>query len=98
MDLSLNSIDNHDRSHSVPSYQSFFTYPLINYLLVSHLNLGIKDVSLGCTKKPRKEYPWNDSKIEKTLLNFAVSSCIFVCLELWWYEIMIFAFKIKKKN
>ncbi|QCE08236.1 protein DETOXIFICATION 49-like [Vigna unguiculata] len=81
----------------------------INYLLVFHLNLGIKGVALsgvwtnlnlvvslilyvvfsGTHKKT-----WGGFSVEcftqwKSLLNLAIPSCISVCLEWWWYEIMI---------
>ncbi|KAE8736452.1 putative arginine/serine-rich splicing factor [Hibiscus syriacus] len=81
----------------------------INYLLVSHLKLGIKGVALsgvwtnfnlvasliiyilyfGVHKKT-----WGGLSVEcfkegKSLLNLAIPSCISVCLEWWWYEIMI---------
>ncbi|XP_034710437.1 protein DETOXIFICATION 49 [Vitis riparia] len=88
---------------------SIFLHIPINYLLVSHLNLGIKGVALsgvwtnfnlvgsliiyilisGVYKKT-----WGGLSMEclrgwKPLLNLAVPSCISVCLEWWWYEIMI---------
>ncbi|KAJ7970009.1 Protein DETOXIFICATION [Quillaja saponaria] len=88
---------------------SIFLHVPINYLLVSHLNLGIKGVALsgvwtnfnlvaslilyimfsGVHKKT-----WGGLSMEcftqwKSLLNLAIPSCISVCLEWWWYEIMI---------
>ena len=81
----------------------------INYLLVSHLDLGIEGVALsgvwtnfnlvgsliiyilisGIHKKT-----WGGISLEclkewKPLLNMAIPSCISVCLEWWWYKIMI---------
>ncbi|KAK4783920.1 hypothetical protein SAY86_018288 [Trapa natans] len=81
----------------------------INYLLVSHLGLGIRGVALsgvwtnfnlvasliiyilvsGIHKKT-----WGGFSLEclrgwTTLMNLAIPSCISVCLEWWWYEIMI---------
>lgn len=88
---------------------AIFVHIPINYLLVSHLNLGIKGVALsgvwtnfnlvasliiyiivsGVHKKT-----WGGISMEcfrewKSLLNLAIPSCISVCLEWWWYEIMI---------
>lgn len=88
---------------------SIFLHIPINYLLVWHLNLGIKGVALsgvwtnfnlvaslivyilvsGVHKKT-----WGGISTEcfrewKSLLNLAIPSCISVCLEWWWYEIMI---------
>ncbi|KAK8503922.1 hypothetical protein V6N13_021699 [Hibiscus sabdariffa] len=81
----------------------------INYLLVSHLELGIKGVALSGVwtnfnlvgslvvyilyfKVHNKT--WGGFSMEcfkdwKPLLNLAIPSCISVCLEWWWYEIMI---------
>ncbi|KAF2315683.1 hypothetical protein P3X46_023753 [Hevea brasiliensis] len=81
----------------------------INYLLVTHLNLGIKGVALsgvwtnfilvgslivyilisGVHKKTWGGFSIECFKEWKTLLNLAIPSCISVCLEWWWYEIMI---------
>jgi multidrug resistance protein, MATE family len=48
----------------------------INYFLVIYLNLGIKGVALESFKE------W------LPLLNLAIPSCVSVCLEWWWYELM----------
>ncbi|KAG2715775.1 hypothetical protein I3843_03G096900 [Carya illinoinensis] len=81
----------------------------INYLLVSHLNLGIKGVALsgvwtnfnlvgslilytlisGLHRKTWGGFSMECFKEWKSLLNLAIPSCISVCLEWWWYEIMI---------
>ncbi|GMJ13558.1 hypothetical protein like AT4G23030 [Hibiscus trionum] len=81
----------------------------INYLLVSHLGLGIKGVALsgvwtnfslvgsliiyilyfGVHKKTWGGISMECFKEWKSLLNLAIPSCISVCLEWWWYEIMI---------
>ncbi|KAK8627920.1 hypothetical protein V6N13_135516 [Hibiscus sabdariffa] len=81
----------------------------INYLLVSHLGLGIKGVALsgvwtnfnlvgslviyilyfGVHKKTWGGFSMDCFKEWKSLLNLAIPSCISVCLEWWWYEIMI---------
>ncbi|OAY48245.1 protein DETOXIFICATION 49 [Manihot esculenta] len=81
----------------------------INYLLVTHLDLGIKGVALsgvwtnlnlivsliiyilisGVHKKTWGGFSTECFKEWKTLLNLAIPSCISVCLEWWWYEIMI---------
>ncbi|XP_068316610.1 protein DETOXIFICATION 49-like [Pyrus communis] len=81
----------------------------INYLLVSHLDLGIKGVALsgvwsnfnlvasvivyiivsGVHKKTWGGISMDCFREWRTLLNLAVPSCISVCLEWWWYEIMI---------
>ncbi|KAL4383901.1 hypothetical protein GQ457_15G001910 [Hibiscus cannabinus] len=81
----------------------------INYLLVSHLELGIKGVALsgvwtnfnlvasliiyilyfGVHKKTWGGFSVECFKEWKSLLNLAIPSCISVCLEWWWYEIMI---------
>ncbi|KAF2311868.1 hypothetical protein GH714_027058 [Hevea brasiliensis] len=81
----------------------------INYLLVTHLNLGIRGVALsgvwtnfnlvgsliiyilisGVHKKTWGGFSMECFKEWKTLLNLAIPSCISVCLEWWWYEIMI---------
>ncbi|KAL4278795.1 hypothetical protein GQ457_03G013460 [Hibiscus cannabinus] len=81
----------------------------INYLLVSHLGLGIKGVALsgvwtnfnlvgslviyilyfGVHKKTWGGFSMECFKEWKSLLNLAIPSCISVCLEWWWYEIMI---------
>ncbi|OAY30418.1 protein DETOXIFICATION 49 [Manihot esculenta] len=81
----------------------------INYLLVTHLNLGIKGVALsgvwtnfnfvgsliiyifisGVQEKTWGGFSRECLKEWKTLLNLAIPSCISVCLEWWWYEIMI---------
>ncbi|XP_044468969.1 protein DETOXIFICATION 49-like [Mangifera indica] len=81
----------------------------INYLLVVHLNLGIKGVALsgiwtnfnlvtsliiyilisGVHKKTWGGFSMDCFKEWKSLLNLAIPSCISVCLEWWWYEIMI---------
>ncbi|KAK7279996.1 hypothetical protein RJT34_25058 [Clitoria ternatea] len=81
----------------------------INYLLVSHLNLGIKGVALGgvwtnfnlvaslvlyIVFSGTHKKTWGGFSLEcftqwKSLLNLAIPSCISVCLEWWWYEIMI---------
>ncbi|KAK7391123.1 hypothetical protein VNO78_19504 [Psophocarpus tetragonolobus] len=81
----------------------------INYLLLFHLNMGIKGVALSslCTNfnllaslilyilfsgTHKQSWPgfsfhcftqWN------SILHFAIPSCISVCLEWWWYEIII---------
>ncbi|KAJ8771511.1 hypothetical protein K2173_026688 [Erythroxylum novogranatense] len=81
----------------------------INYLLVTHLNMGIKGVALAgvwtnfnlvalliiyiLVSGVHKE-TWDGLSMEcfkqwKTLLNLAIPSCVSVCLEWWWYEIMI---------
>ncbi|KAJ8752889.1 hypothetical protein K2173_008624 [Erythroxylum novogranatense] len=81
----------------------------INYLLVTHLNLGIKGVALAgvwtnfnlvglliiyILVSGIHEETWGGLSTEcfkqwKNLLSLAVPSCISVCLEWWWYEIMI---------
>ncbi|GMI75507.1 hypothetical protein like AT4G23030 [Hibiscus trionum] len=81
----------------------------INYLLVSHLRLGIKGVALSGVwtnfnllgsliiyilyfrvhKKTWGGFSVECFKEWKSLLNLAIPSCISVCLEWWWYEIMI---------
>ncbi|XP_019465217.1 PREDICTED: protein DETOXIFICATION 49-like [Lupinus angustifolius] len=81
----------------------------INYLLVSHLNLGLKGVALsgvwtnfnlvaslilyiffsGTHKKTWGGFTHECFTQWKPLLNLAIPSCISVCLEWWWYEIMI---------
>ncbi|EOY23090.1 hypothetical protein QUC31_008085 [Theobroma cacao] len=81
----------------------------INYLLVSHLKLGIKGVALsgvltnfnlvgsliiyilyfGVHKKTWGGFSMECFKEWKSLTNLAIPSCISVCLEWWWYEIMI---------
>ncbi|MED6219385.1 Protein DETOXIFICATION 49 [Stylosanthes scabra] len=81
----------------------------INYLLVSHLNLGIKGVALSgvwtnfnlvaslvlyIVLSGTHRKTWGGFSSEcftkwKQLLNLAIPSCISVCLEWWWYEIMI---------
>ncbi|XP_022737420.1 protein DETOXIFICATION 49-like [Durio zibethinus] len=81
----------------------------INYLLVSHLKLGIKGIALsgvwtnvnlvgsliiyilyfGVHKKTWEGFSMECFKEWKSLLNLAIPSCISVCLEWWWYEIMI---------
>ncbi|XVF53679.1 hypothetical protein PTKIN_Ptkin05aG0118300 [Pterospermum kingtungense] len=81
----------------------------INYLLVSHLELGIKGVALsgvwtnlnlvgsliiyilyfGVHKNTWGGFSKECFKEWKSLLNLAIPSCISVCLEWWWYEIMI---------
>ncbi|KHN15680.1 Multidrug and toxin extrusion protein 1 [Glycine soja] len=81
----------------------------INYLLVSHLNWGIKGVALsgvwtnlnlvaslilyivfsGTHKKTWGGFSFECFTQWKSLLNLAIPSCISVCLEWWWYEIMI---------
>ncbi|KAF5480353.1 hypothetical protein F2P56_001112 [Juglans regia] len=81
----------------------------INYLLVSHLNLGIKGVALsgvwtnfnlvgslilyilisGLHRKTWGGFSMECFKEWRSLLSLAVASCISVCLEWWWYEIMI---------
>ncbi|KAJ4836355.1 Protein DETOXIFICATION 49 [Turnera subulata] len=81
----------------------------INYLLVTHLNLGMKGVALsgvwtnfnlvgsliiyillsGVHKQTWGGFSMDCFKEWKSLLNLAIPSCISVCLEWWWYEIMI---------
>ncbi|KAK8511947.1 hypothetical protein V6N13_073775 [Hibiscus sabdariffa] len=81
----------------------------INFLLVSHLKLGIKGVALSGVwtnfnlvgslmfyilyfqvhKKTWGGLSMECFKEWKSLLNLAIPSCISVCLEWWWYEIMI---------
>ncbi|XP_020966928.1 protein DETOXIFICATION 49-like isoform X3 [Arachis ipaensis] len=81
----------------------------INYLLVSHLNLGIKGVALsgvwtnfnlvaslilyivfsGTHNKTWGGFTFECFTQWRNLLNLAIPSCISVCLEWWWYEIMI---------
>lgn len=81
----------------------------INYLLVSHFNLGIKGVALGgvwtnfnlvaclilyIVFSGTHKKTWGGFSFEcftqwRSLLNLAIPSCISVCLEWWWYEIMI---------
>ncbi|KAL1342548.1 hypothetical protein HN51_029089 [Arachis hypogaea] len=81
----------------------------INYLLVSHLNLGIKGVALsgvwtnfnlvaslilyivfsGTHNKTWGGFTFECFTQWRKLLNLAIPSCISVCLEWWWYEIMI---------
>ncbi|GAV61816.1 MatE domain-containing protein [Cephalotus follicularis] len=81
----------------------------INYLLVTHFNLGVKGVALsgvwtnfnlvglliiyilisGVHKKTWGGISMECLKEWKFLLNLAIPSCISVCLEWWWYEIMI---------
>ncbi|KAL4352626.1 hypothetical protein GQ457_06G038810 [Hibiscus cannabinus] len=81
----------------------------INYLLVSHLELGIKGVAISGVwtnfnlvssliiytlyfkvhKKTWGGFSMECFKEWKPLLNLAIPSCISVCLEWWWYEIMI---------
>ncbi|WRX18687.1 Multi antimicrobial extrusion protein - like 10 [Theobroma cacao] len=81
----------------------------INYLLVSHLKLGITGVALsgvltnfnlvgsliiyilyfGVHKKTWGGFSMECFKEWKSLTNLAIPSCISVCLEWWWYEIMI---------
>ncbi|XP_015878020.1 protein DETOXIFICATION 49 [Ziziphus jujuba] len=88
---------------------SIFLHVPINYLLVSHLNLGIKGVALGgvwtnfnlvaslivyILVSGVHKKTWDGISMEcfrewKSLLNLAIPSCISVCLEWWWYEIMI---------
>ncbi|KAL2920591.1 Protein DETOXIFICATION 49 [Bienertia sinuspersici] len=85
-------------------------FPL-NYLLVVHLNLGIKGVAFAgvltnyniiiflsiyiffsktCKKGLTTTTNINDCfHGYKKLLQLAIPSCISVCLEWWWYEIMI---------
>ncbi|KAF5743557.1 hypothetical protein HS088_TW08G00141 [Tripterygium wilfordii] len=81
----------------------------INYLLVTHLHLGIKGIALSgvwtnfnlvasliiyiLASRVHKQ-TWGGFSLEcfkgwKHLLNLAIPSCISVCLEWWWYEIMI---------
>ncbi|EXC15934.1 Multidrug and toxin extrusion protein 2 [Morus notabilis] len=81
----------------------------INYLLVSHLNFGIRGVALsgvltnfnlvaslilyilisGVHKNTWPGISTDCFKQWRTLLGLAIPSCISVCLEWWWYEIMI---------
>ncbi|XP_041006686.1 protein DETOXIFICATION 49-like [Juglans microcarpa x Juglans regia] len=88
---------------------SIFLHIPINYLLVSHLNLGIKGVALsgvwtnfslvgsliiyilisGLHRKTWGGFSMECFKEWRSLLNLAIPSCISVCLEWWWYEIMI---------
>ncbi|XP_059451908.1 protein DETOXIFICATION 49 [Corylus avellana] len=88
---------------------SIFLHIPINYLLVSHLNLGVKGVALsgvwtnfnlvgslilyilisGLHRKTWGGFSAECFKEWKSLLNLAIPSCISVCLEWWWYEIMI---------
>ncbi|KAJ1402516.1 Multi antimicrobial extrusion protein [Sesbania bispinosa] len=88
---------------------SIFLHIPINYLLVSHLKLGIKGVALsgvwtnfnlvaslilyivfsGTHKKTWGGFSFECFTQWKSLLNLAIPSCISVCLEWWWYEIMI---------
>ncbi|KAK8656015.1 hypothetical protein V6N13_108576 [Hibiscus sabdariffa] len=88
---------------------SILVHVPINYLLVSHLGLGIRGVALsgvwtnfnlvgslviyilyfGVHKKTWGGFSMECFKEWKSLLNLAIPSCISVCLEWWWYEIMI---------
>ncbi|KAJ7975661.1 Protein DETOXIFICATION [Quillaja saponaria] len=88
---------------------SIFLHVPINYLLVSHLNLGIKGVALSgvwtnfnlvaslilyIIFSGVHKLTWGGFSMEcftqwKSLLTLAIPSCISVCLEWWWYEIMI---------
>ncbi|KAK9293194.1 hypothetical protein L1049_021183 [Liquidambar formosana] len=88
---------------------AIFLHIPINYLLVSHLQMGIKGVALsgvltnfclvfsliiyilisGVYKKTWGGISMECLKGWKNLLNLAIPSCISVCLEWWWYEIMI---------
>ncbi|WCJ36591.1 MATE efflux family protein [Euphorbia peplus] len=88
---------------------SIFLHIPINYLLVTHLNLGITGVALsgvwtnfnlvasliiyilifGVHKKTWGGFSTECFKEWKSLLNLAIPSCVSVCLEWWWYEIMI---------
>lgn len=88
---------------------SIFLHIPINYLLVTHLNLGIKGVALsgvwtnfnlvasliiyiiffGVHKETWGGFSMECFKEWKKLLNLAIPSCVSVCLEWWWYEIMI---------
>ncbi|OMO86002.1 Multi antimicrobial extrusion protein [Corchorus capsularis] len=81
----------------------------INYLLVSHFELGIKGIALsgvwtnfnlvgsliiyilyfGVHKKTWEGISMECFREWKSLLNLAIPSCVSVCLEWWWYEIMI---------
>ncbi|KAJ0968347.1 hypothetical protein J5N97_025264 [Dioscorea zingiberensis] len=84
----------------------------INYLLVSHLHLGISGValstvftntillllllsyilfssSLNLTITSSSCFHQDITHNWKSLLTLSIQSCISVCLEWWWYEIMI---------
>ncbi|KAE8710756.1 hypothetical protein F3Y22_tig00110319pilonHSYRG00274 [Hibiscus syriacus] len=91
------------------AFASILLHVPINFLLVSHLKLGIKGVALSgvwtnfnlvCSliiyiiyfqvhKKTWGGFSVESFKEWKSLLNLAIPSCISVCLEWWWYEIMI---------
>ncbi|KAG5230603.1 protein DETOXIFICATION [Salix suchowensis] len=66
----------------------------INYFLAVHLNLGTKGVALSGVWTNFILKTWGGFSRQcfsewRTLLNLAIPSCISVCLEWWWYEIMI---------
>ncbi|KAL8473174.1 hypothetical protein ACS0TY_030125 [Phlomoides rotata] len=83
----------------------------INYLLINHLNLGVRGVAIAVSIadfsillslsiytrlrakswlrfsssvfKPQELNEW------KSILGLSIPSCVSVCLEWWWYELMI---------
>ncbi|XP_028798695.1 protein DETOXIFICATION 49-like [Neltuma alba] len=58
-----------------------------NFNLVGSLVFYI--VISGIDKKTRNGLSWNCLRGLKPLMNLAIPSCISMCLEWWWYEIMI---------
>ncbi|XP_027337421.1 protein DETOXIFICATION 49-like [Abrus precatorius] len=58
-----------------------------NFNLVGSLIIYI--LLSGTHKKTWPSVSWGCLKGFKTLMNLAIPSCISVCLEWWWYEIMI---------
>ncbi|TKY55348.1 MATE efflux family protein 6 [Spatholobus suberectus] len=58
-----------------------------NFSLVASLVIYV--VVSGTHQKTWPGISWSCFKGWKTLLNLAIPSCVSVCLEWWWYEIMI---------
>ncbi|KAJ8448679.1 hypothetical protein Cgig2_010566 [Carnegiea gigantea] len=68
----------------------------VNWLMVNKLGLGIRGVALAVFRCPFSKGHQEDSSLPagqgsgfNGLLKLAIPSCISVCLEWWWYEIMI---------
>lgn len=61
-----------------------------NLLLFLYLYIFLSGVSKRTGDSDSHNSSSNDTLVEwKSLLNLAIPSCISVCLEWWWYEIMI---------